>query len=180
MRKEIEKALPSKNSEIKKKLDMEQKKLEKYSGELRCNANDKNQGQSLIALKNSATRQYCHYRYYLNYLSDNLEKDKHFMDTLEKSIGSDNTKEYPKTFQEWGQQYNIYASQLDREILRADSTLPRAFMALEDMERNYAAHIILQIIYDDYIRLRNNLSKYMNASTQLYLKAYNAQDANQR
>lgn len=48
------------------------------------------------------------------------------------------------------------------------------------MERAYPVHLLLMIIYDDYIRLRKNLSSYMNASTQLYIKAYNAQDANQR
>ncbi len=48
------------------------------------------------------------------------------------------------------------------------------------MEKVYPTHLMLTIIYDDYIRLRKNLSAYMNASSQLYLKAFNAQDANNR
>ena len=81
---------------------------------------------------------------------------------------------------DWIRSYNTYANALDTEIARADATLPSALRALRDMERTYPAHLLLVIIYDDYIRLRYNLSIYMNASTQLYMKAYNAQDANKR
>ncbi len=53
-------------------------------------------------------------------------------------------------------------------------TLPRAMLAYQEMSRTYAAHLMLVIVYDDYVRLRDNLSKYMNATSQLFEKAYNA------
>ena len=84
------------------------------------------------------------------------------------------------TVQGWVNSYNTYATALETEIIRADTTLPRVLRAYKDMERSYAVHILLSIIYDDYIRLRKNLSTYMNASTQTYLKAYNAQDMNKK
>ncbi len=46
------------------------------------------------------------------------------------------------------------------------------------MDQTYAAHILLQLVYDDYIRLRKALSNYMNLSSQLYQKANNAQSTN--
>ena len=86
----------------------------------------------------------------------------------------------PATIEEWRSSYLERSSALSREIARAESTLPRALRAYQDMERSYPIHLMLVIIYDDYIRLRKNLSVYMAASSQLYMKAYTAQDANQR
>lgn len=46
------------------------------------------------------------------------------------------------------------------------------------MDQTYGAHILLVLIYDDYIRLRKAMSGYMNLSSQLYQKANNAQSTN--
>lgn len=83
---EIARQFPSGNSEIKKKLQTEAKKLEKQSSELQCNATDEMKGQNMQTLKNSATLQYCHYRYYLDYLSANLEYDKSALQMIEQSV----------------------------------------------------------------------------------------------
>lgn len=135
---------------------------------------------NLVALKNSATRQYCHYRYYLTYLDAELETNRANVETIEKSIGAGDGTRVANTAMEWMESYNNYKYSINHEIERADSSLPKAFRALREMEQAYPAHLMLTIIYDDYIRLRKNLSAYMNASTQIYLKAYNAQDANNR
>ncbi len=37
-------------------------------------------------LKNSATLQYCHYRYYLEYLENNLEYDKSALQAIEEEV----------------------------------------------------------------------------------------------
>ncbi|MFZ2255703.1 MAG: hypothetical protein WAW59_02885 [Patescibacteria group bacterium] len=42
------------------------------------------------------------------------------------------------------------------------------------MQRTYAAHLLLTIVYDDYVRLRDNLNRYMTPVSQLFEKAYNA------
>ena len=84
------------------------------------------------------------------------------------------------TVQSWVNSYNSYVNSLQTEIARAETTLPRVLKAYKEMERSYSIHLMLLIIYDDYIRLRKNLATYMNASTQLYMKAYNAQDSNNK
>lgn len=114
------------------------------------------------------------------FLSDSIERDKHALQVIEQGIGSGSGTRMPGTISEWQSSYQTYASAIDRDITRADRTLTRAVQAFRDMERAYPIHLLLVIIYDDYIRLRDNLSKYMNASSQLYLKAFNAQDANNR
>ncbi len=67
---------------------------------------------------------------------------------------------------------------LANEIVRADTTLPKAMATLKEMDYTYSAHILLELIYNDYIRLRKALSSYMNISSQLYQKANNAQSTN--
>ena len=63
---------------------------------------------------------------------------------------------------------------ISNEIRKADLVLPQAIAGYKEMERTYATHLLLMILYDDYIRLRDNLAKYMNATSQLFEKAYNA------
>lgn len=69
---------------------------------------------------------------------------------------------------------------LDSERSRANSTLPKAIMAFQEMDRTYITHLLLIIIYDDYLKLRDNLNTYMSIVSQTFEKAYNAQDANKR
>jgi len=66
-------------------------------------------------------------------------------------------------------------SDISREITRADTTLPKAIRSWTEMNQTYGVHVLLTIIYDDYIRLRRDLSNYMNISSQLYQKVNNAQ-----
>lgn len=168
------------NSEIKQQLEKEKMRLERERDKLGCNADDTKGAHSLKSLSNSATRQYCHYRYYLTYLESALDENRTNIERIEQSIGTGTGTLVAGTTSEWAISYNTYKNSLEREINRADTSLPRAFKAFRDMEKAYGAHLMLTIIYDDYIRLRKNLSTYMNASTQLYLKSYNAQDANNR
>ena len=147
---------------------------------MQCNNSDANQTAVMQEIVNSATRQYCHYRYYLSYLDTTLESDRAYVENVEQAIGTGSGTNIARDSETWIQSYNNYATALETEIHRADSTLPRAIRTFMDMEKAYPAHLLLAIIYDDYIRLRNNLSTYMNASTQTYLKAFNAQDANKR
>jgi hypothetical protein len=73
-----------------------------------------------------------------------------------------------------------YTNILASERARVDTILPKAIMAFQEMERTYIVHLLLVIIYDDYLKLRDNLNTYMSIVSQTFEKAYNAQDANQR
>mgnify|MGYP001689624285 FL=1 len=180
LRETVESTLNGANSEITTQLNKEQTRLEREKDNLQCNNSDANQTAVMQEIVNSATRQYCHYRYYLSYLDTTLESDRAYVESVEQAIGTGSGTNIARDSEAWIKSYNNYATALETEIRRADSTLPRAIRTFMDMEKAYPAHLLLAIIYDDYIHLRNNLSTYMNASTQTYLKAYNAQDANKR
>lgn len=170
----------TRKSEIQNQLDKEQKRLENERDKLKCNSAGASKTDFMAEMVNSSTRQYCHYRHYLTYLETNLESDLQAIEKMEKEIGQGNGTQVSITSEEFVESYNRYTNALSREITRADTTLPRAIRAYKEMEKVYPTHLMLTIIYDDFIRLRANLAKYMNASTQTYLKAYNAQDANNR
>ena len=176
----IKKRIPNRNSEILQKLSKEEKLLRTQKNNLNCNSAGTSGNPPLRELINTSTRQYCHYRYYLTYLDTQLQTDRYTLEQIEKAVGVGSGTQSPTTIAEWNQSYRTHSNALALEIARAESTLPRALRAYQDMERSYPVHLMLTIIYDDYIRLRNNLAVYMNASSQLYMKAYNAQDANQR
>lgn len=180
LREEISKEASTRKSEIQDQLDKEKSRLQSESDKLKCNSAGANKTNLMQEMINSSTRQYCHYRHYLSYLDTNLEDNRYAIEQMEKAIGVGNGTQVATTTSTWIDSYSNYANALDNEISRADSTLPRALSAYREMERAYPVHLMLTIIYDDFIRLRANLSKYMNASTQLYLKAFNAQDANNR
>jgi hypothetical protein len=82
------------------------------------------------------------------------------------------------TISEWNNTSARYQQDLSTEIIRADTTLPKAIRAFIEMDQTYWAHILLVLIHDDYLRLRKALSSYMNLSSQLYQKANNAQSTN--
>lgn len=168
------------NSEINAQLDKEKNRLASKRDEMNCNLMGPEIATTVEQLVNSATKQYCHYRHYLSYLEENLRNDKTAIERMEKSVGFDDKSEVSGNSEAWIRNYNKYTNSLSNEINRADTTLPTAIKAYKDMERAYPVHLMLAIIYDDFIRLRKNLATYMNASTQTYLKALNAQDTNKR
>ena len=84
----------------------------------------------------------------------------------------------PKNTDEWVNIAPRYHLDLSNEIIRADATLPKAIKSFQEMDQTYGAHVLLTLIYDDYIKLRKALSSYMNISSQLYQKANNAQSTN--
>ncbi len=183
LKKKIESQTQWRNSEINKKLDAEKDRLERQRDKLQCNTSRNKQIPMSRQLVNSASRQYCHYRYWLAYVDENFQENKHKLDTLESTVGNQNpdtSKVHPRTIEGWRKSFIQQSNSLEKEINRADQTLPRAIQAFQDMQYSYPIHLMLVIIYDDFIRLRNNLSVYMNASSQLYQKAYNAQDKNER
>lgn len=78
------------------------------------------------------------------------------------------------------QRMTAWLSKLDAERTRAKVTVPKAVMAFAEMDRTYTTHILLVIIYDDYLKLRDHLNTYLAIVSQTFEKAYNAQDANNR
>jgi hypothetical protein len=178
----IEKKFPAASqSEMKEKIKRETKKLQIQSEELNCTPSS---GETSTAASkrviNSAIHQYCHYESYLKYLRDNLDKNNAAMFELDASIKRDeNTKFVPiKNSDTWVSEISRRNEAISSELLRANQVLPKAIETFREMERTYTIHLMLVIIYDDYIRLRDNLNTYFKAVSQLLEKTQNAQIPN--
>ncbi len=181
--KEIEKKYPTPQSEIKQKLKREWERLKIQKQALSCinQSGEKDTPQSTRVI-NGAVRQYCHYDGYLRYLRDNLDKNNDYILSLDASIGQivGAVTPIPTNTEAWSREIARRGELITAEILRAKSVLPRAIEAFREMERTYSLHLMLVIIYDDYLRLRENLATYFNAVTQLMEKMQNAQIPNNK
>lgn len=131
------------------------------------------------ALASSATTEYCSYRNYLDYLQENINTNYTEVLNSEKKIGNGGEwQSNPSTLESAASAINMRLNQIQNDITRATSTLPKALVAYREMERTYPLHIMFLIIYDDYLDLRQNTTTYLNAVSQLFEKANNAQSAN--
>lgn len=165
-------------SDLLVKLDNESKRLTQVQNKLKCNSKQTEKKDIVLTLWNSASKQYCHYRHYLWYLESSMIDDINWLKNIEKDIWDGKGTKIPQVTEQWVQEMQKYNGQIAREITRANATLPRAIRTFIEMDQTYGIHIVLLLIYDDYIKLRDVLSKYMNASSQLYQKAHNAQNKN--
>ncbi len=174
--------LATPGSDIKTKLEKEKTRYANIMKDANCNLNT--DGSTVVRIPDklirSATIEYCSYQYYLDYLGSNIKQD--YTQTLEKEkkIGDSGKYTIPKNTDTFLQKLTNSIWVIENELTRSKSTIKKAVVAYREMERTYTVHILLVIIYDDYLNLRDNLKSYMNALSQTFEKANNAQDANQR
>jgi hypothetical protein len=170
--KEIEKKYPSRNSEIQTKIQREWERLKIQKRDLGCRDQPIDQTPEVTRIINAATRQYCHYDTYLRYMRISLESDATKFFEVEKSLWRDpsDNKELSLTIGEFGWIFENKWEAISREIGKIQTLLPRALSTFQEMERTYEIHLLLVIIYDDYVRLRENLARYFDAVTQLMEK----------
>ena len=168
------------SSEITEKLKADIKKLE----QLKPTSCATNMGTDALndysmALASSATAEYCSYRNYLDYIQANIDSNYTNIMQDEQKIGqADGNTGTTSTTESTLQSITSRADQIQSDIARAESTLPKALVAYREMVRTYDIHLMLVIIYDDYIELRQNLNIYLSAVSQLFEKAKNAQSSN--
>ena len=175
---EIEKKYPSAQSEIKNKIKREWERLKIQKEALSCrDQGAENSTPSLTRIVNASTRQYCHYDTYLRYLRENLDENTSGMLALERSLWTDpnDITAIPAELGPYAREIATKWELITSEILRIRSVLPRAIATFQEMERTYEMHLLLVVIYDDYVKLRDNLAVYFNAVTQLMEKMQNAQ-----
>lgn len=178
----IDKKYPSKGSDIKEKLKKEKNRYERLKNQMRCQLNTGSEETVKIIdkLSNSATKEYCHFTFYMTYLGENVRSNFTKIQEVEKSLKTENIARSSRSTDEALGDITKKARSIEAEITRARDTLPKALVAYREMERTYTTHLLLVIVYDDYLTLRNQLSSYLSAVSQLYEKAFNAQDANKR
>lgn len=127
---------------------------------------------------NTITLQYCHYRQYLIYLESQLEENIAQYNQIDSGIGENPTSNNISHSDLFQTNFLKKQEEIRNEIYAADRAIPRAVSAFKEMERTYATHILLLVIYDDYVKLRDNLGRYMSSTSQLFEKAYNAMSPN--
>lgn len=125
-----------------------------------------------VLLKN-VTYHYCNYRYYLNYLSKyptyNLDPSK--------SVSSKAKSPWQDKFDtnEALQYAKMQTNAVQSETDHAKQVYNTAFNWFNELESTYGTHIMLQLIYDDYVQVRNNMSRILSPLSQLAYKIPNAQ-----
>ncbi len=171
-----------KASDILKKLEKEKTRYAWLMRDKNCfqNNSDKADDKVVDRLALSAAWEYCKYTYYLDYLSANITSDFSAAVEMDGKIGGNTGATEMGTTIAASTSMGQWMTTLDSERSRANSTLPKAIMAFQEMDRTYITHLLLIIIYDDYLKLRDNLNTYMSIVSQTFEKAYNAQDANKR
>lgn len=179
----IEEKYPSRQTEIREKLNRELKKLKAQKDGLSCIAQsgDKNTPQSTRVI-NASIRQYCHYDSYLRYLRTNIDDNNQYILELEASLFTPPwiSRQIPTDTASWSRKIAQASQLVSTEIARARAVLPRAIDTFREMDRTYGTHIMLVIIYDDYLQFRDNLWKYFNTVAQLMEKIQNAQSPNNK
>lgn len=162
----------NKESEITRKLEKEIKRIGRTKSTIKCqpsgNATDSKMYEKLI---NSSTLQYCHYRNYIEYLESNIWEN---IDDIRKLESRSNVSE-STTMISVANSIQAKQRSLSGAINKAERSIDRAIESYKEMERTYSVHILLVILYDDYVRLRDNLWSYFDIVSQTFEKANNAQ-----
>lgn len=111
------------------------------------------------------TYETCRYSYYMDYLKtyyDDFSKTATTWDTTPKSI------EYYVSYQ------NTYTSRIDYEIQRAYDVFPIAYHAYTEYENNFPIHLLLEVIKQDFIVLREKFYEVISPINQVVYKISNA------
>ena len=168
-------------SDITRKLEKEKNRYDQLKNKMNCGRNTSDTADLQIKnrLASSAMNEYCGYQYYLDYLRAQVEDNTTRTYTIDRALGGSSAG-IPRTTDQAVDTLSLYQRSIERDLLRAYTTLPKALVAYREMERTYPLHLILVMIYDDYLRLRDNIDLYLSAISQLFEKADNAQDVNRR
>jgi hypothetical protein len=168
-------------SNIMESIKKERKRYERLMDKKVCLQNGTDQASDKIIdrLAISAAGEYCKYTYYLDYLSANVTTNFSEAIEIDGKIGG-NTGSVINNTSAALVRMTTWLGKLDSERTRANTTVPKAVMAFAEMDRTYITHLMLVIIYDDYLKLRDHLNTYLAIVSQTFEKAYNAQDANNR
>lgn len=182
MRTALQSKMWSYSSEIGNKLEIETRKteslLEQYGG--KHTTEDKQMIRD--RLLQTVMIQHCMYTQYLTYVDGNIEENYQGMINLEQQIRANTVysgTSIPATITTARQSIESRQDVVRRELAKSENNLLKWIDAFMNMESTYAAHILLVIIYDDYLRLQRNLVKFLNPTSQYFEKSYNAQNVNQ-
>lgn len=183
MREALKTKMGSYYSEIENKLNIESQKtqslLERYGGK-----SDTSDSKKMVRdrLLQTVMSQHCTYTQYLSYVQKNIQDNYQGMVNLEQSVRQNTAfsgTNMPATIRSARESIATRERTVSLEIERSERNIIKAVDGFMNMEATYGAHILLVMIYDDYLRLRKNLVWFLNPTSQYFEKSYNAQNTNQ-
>lgn len=155
---------PSLSKKIEGKIQSNITKLDKISKSIWCSqAKSTSSIQKLLVLK-QASLQTCKYISYLEYL---IEYNKDIRNDLDPKKTVYNPLEIINN-------QNEKITKLQEEITHTYKVFPLAFHAYTEYENNITAHILLELLRDDYITFREKLHRSLNPINQVVYKIVNA------
>lgn len=165
--------IPTTQSNTKKKLQNQLSVIKKNAGEKCRVVYDTSELSIKKILLDNTTYQYCNYRQYLYYL-DNASKKS--LATYYKTNGSSASSSSLLTNTDSAaQEIARSAGKITAEIAHTREVYPQAMVAFTEFEKTYASHILLTLILQDYMDLRESLKKLLNPIGQVVYKIINAQ-----
>lgn len=161
--KKLIKGNPELEKTIWKQIDDKKNKINLTNSKLRCNlSNDDINTINKLQYFTQATYELCKYHSYLEYLREYNSNYKNF--DIKEEISIEDLKKIEQERR----------NEIDEEITHVYKIFPIAFNAYKQYEDNYATHIYLELIKQDYISLRENLNKSLNPINQVVYKIANA------
>ncbi|MDD5377023.1 MAG: hypothetical protein PHH16_02790 [Candidatus Gracilibacteria bacterium] len=165
--------IPSTQSNMKQKLKNQLSSLQK-SAKQKCRVvQDTSELSVKKTLLDNTTYQYCNYRQYLYYL-DNASKNSLASYYKANGIAASGSSLLTNT-DSAVQEIALSANRITEEIAHTKEVFPQAMVAFTEFEKTYASHILMELILQDYLDLRDSLKKLLNPIGQVIYKASNAQ-----
>lgn len=161
--------LIKKNSKLKWRLEwkiiqkMNELKAKASKLEGKCKLDTEKNNIVKKAVLEQTTYEFCKYNYYLEYLKERNNKILSLFDT-KNSIPINTVN----------QEFNKRINNINIEIERANNIFPIALKSYADFENNIWAHILLELLKEDYKVFRIWLHKTLNPINQVIYKINNA------
>ncbi len=153
---------------IKNKIESKIQKVDIQWQSLKCNNdNDKSTYKKLNILKQT-TYEMCRYINYLEYLNSE------YYDNPAKLLNTENKNEWTYSFSETTRKAIEIASKIESEKSHTYKVFPLVFHAYSEYENNLPAHLLLELIREDYVIIRDQLYKTLTPIDQVGYKIMNA------
>jgi RNAse (barnase) inhibitor barstar len=162
---------PKLSSRLNWKLDQQINQVEQKinNNQNKCKiTSEKNDNIIKKSVLKQTTYEYCRYSFYLEYLKEYNEIIKNLDPTFLSNWA--NSIPIASIIQIENQKKN----EINQEINDIIKTYPIAFKAYSEYENNLVVHILLELLREDFIALREELHKTLNPINQVVYKIANA------
>lgn len=162
---------PKLNWRLQNKLNYKLTELERKISENsnKCKITwEKNNSIIKKSVLKQTTYEYCKYNFYLEYLKEFNQN----LNALDETAISN--PENSKWINELIKKASDKKKKIEKEIEEVNKAFPIVFKAYSEYENNITVHILLELLREDYILLREAIHKTLNPINQVSYKISNA------